>query len=84
MAEDTAKKTVGRRLLSVDVLRGFDMFFISGGGLFIVQLEGKTGMRWVDAVAQQMEHTAWHGLFFIFSIIKRYFSRFERSGSCFA
>jgi len=64
MAEDSAKKPAGRRLLSVDALRGFDMFFISGGGWFIVQLEGKTGMRWVDAVAQQMEHTAWHGFTF--------------------
>jgi predicted acyltransferase len=48
----------------VDALRGFDMFFISGGGLFIVQLEGKTGWSWVDTLAVQMEHTAWHGFTF--------------------
>lgn len=53
-----------RRLLSVDALRGFDMFFISGGGLFLVQLQGKTGWAWVDTLALQMDHTAWHGFTF--------------------
>ncbi len=61
-----AMKTPGKsgRLLSVDALRGFDMFFISGGGLFIMQLQGKTGMQWVDTLAGQMEHTVWNGFTF--------------------
>lgn len=52
------------RLLSLDTLRGFDMFFISGGGTFLVLLKGKTGMRWVDTIADQLEHVPWHGFVF--------------------
>jgi predicted acyltransferase len=64
MSDVTETITKSKRLLSVDALRGFDMFFISGGGLFIVQLQGKTGWAWVDALARQMDHTVWHGFFF--------------------
>lgn len=53
-----------RRLLSIDALRGFDMLFISGAGTFLLLLEGKTGLAWVDAVALQMEHPDWHGFTF--------------------
>ncbi len=53
-----------RRLLSIDALRGFDMLFISGAGTFLLLLEGKTGWAWVDTVALQMEHPAWHGFTF--------------------
>ena len=60
MNEDNKTK----RLLSLDTLRGFDMFFISGGGAFLVLLKGKTGMPWVDAIADQLEHVAWHGFVF--------------------
>jgi len=52
------------RILSIDALRGFDMFFISGGGTFLVLLEGKTGWEFVDTVAQQLEHPAWNGFTF--------------------
>lgn len=53
-----------KRLLSVDTLRGFDMLLIAGGGAFIERLEGKTGLTWVDAVAEQLTHPAWHGFTF--------------------
>jgi len=52
------------RLASIDALRGFDMLMIAGGGTFIQLLGGKTGLRWVDAVADQFEHPAWHGFAF--------------------
>jgi len=52
------------RILSIDALRGFDMFFISGGGTFLVLLEGKTGWGFVDTIAQQLEHPAWNGFTF--------------------
>ncbi len=57
-------KTTSKRLLSIDALRGFDMLFISGGGAFIHYLHGKTGLQWVDAVANQMRHTSWNGFTF--------------------
>ena len=53
-----------QRLLSIDALRGFDMLFISGAGTFLLLLEGKTGLGWVDSLAAQMEHPTWHGFTF--------------------
>jgi predicted acyltransferase len=53
-----------RRLLSIDALRGFDMLLIAGGGAFLVRLEGKTGLSWVDWMAGQLEHPAWNGFTF--------------------
>lgn len=56
--------TQPKRLLSLDTLRGFDMFFISGGGTFLVLLKDKTGSPWVDAIADQLEHVPWNGFVF--------------------
>lgn len=53
-----------KRLLSVDTLRGFDMLLIAGGGTFIERLKGKTGLAWVDAIAEQLTHPAWNGFTF--------------------
>lgn len=50
--------------MSVDALRGFDMLFITGGGTFLVLMDGKTGWPWVDAIAAQLEHPAWIGFTF--------------------
>src|SRR5690554_944471 len=52
------------RLLSIDALRCLDMCFISGGGTFLVLLEGKAGWAVVDTVAQQLEHPSWNGFTF--------------------
>ena len=43
-----------KRLLSIDALQGFDMFFISGGASFFYLIEGKTGWNWVDVIAKQV------------------------------
>ncbi len=56
--------TKTKRLLSLDTLRGFDMFFISGGGTFLVLLKDKTGIPWVDAIVHQLEHVPWDGFVF--------------------
>ncbi len=53
-----------QRLLSINALRGFNMLFISGAGTFLLLLGGKTGWAWVDGLAMQMEHPAWHGFTF--------------------
>ncbi|MEX2400296.1 MAG: DUF5009 domain-containing protein [Rhodothermales bacterium] len=56
--------TSSKRLLSIDALRGFDMLLISGGATFLIQMEGLTGLAWVDWLAGQMRHPAWHGFTF--------------------
>lgn len=40
------------------------MLLISGGAYFIRAMEGKTGWDWIDWIAIQMEHPAWHGFTF--------------------
>lgn len=51
----------GNRLMSLDALRGFDMFFITGGSGLISALCGAFGNShcWL---AKQMGHVAWAGL----------------------
>ena len=56
--------TISKRLLSVDALRGFDMLLISGGGTFLVRLNGKTQLDWVDFISTQMTHPPWDGFTF--------------------
>lgn len=56
--------TENKRLLSIDALRGFDMLFISGGGTFLILLNGKTGISFIDAIATQLQHVPWHGFVF--------------------
>lgn len=53
-----------KRLVSIDSLRGFDMLLISGGGTFLVLLENKTGMPWVDWLGRQLQHPPWNGFSF--------------------
>lgn len=52
------------RLMSLDALRGFDMFWILGGeALFgsLLILTGWAGWQWGD---EQMHHSQWHGFRF--------------------
>jgi len=53
-----------QRLLSIDALRGFDMLLISGGGAFLVLLENRTSLPWIDWMAGQMKHPKWNGFTF--------------------
>lgn len=56
--------TPRQRLVSLDALRGFDMFFISGGGTFLVLMKEKTGIPAIDWIANQLTHPAWNGFTF--------------------
>jgi len=53
-----------KRLQSLDALRGFDMFWIAGGGGIFAGLASLTG--WAPLVwwEKQLEHVAWHGFAF--------------------
>jgi predicted acyltransferase len=50
-----------KRLYSLDALRGFDMFWITGGSLLATFIAGKTGAGWLET---QMDHVKWAGFHF--------------------
>lgn len=52
------------RLFSLDALRGFDMFWITGGAYLVTTLAQKSDARWLDVLAIQMEHVTWEGFRF--------------------
>lgn len=52
------------RLMSLDVLRGFDMFWITGGEELFHVLAKATGWAWVAAVTAQLDHAPWAGFKF--------------------
>jgi len=52
------------RLESLDVLRGFDMLWIAGGGGLIIALAQVTKWGWLEMLAGQMEHVVWDGFHF--------------------
>ena len=50
-----------KRLLSIDALRGFDMFWILGAESLFAALFIVTGWPVLAVFAEQMQHTVWHG-----------------------
>ncbi|GAB2520262.1 acyltransferase family protein [Spirosoma aerophilum] len=50
-----------RRLLSLDALRGFDMFWIMGGEEIFHVLAKTTGWTWAIFMADQFTHVDWNG-----------------------
>jgi len=57
-----------KRLLSIDALRGFDMFWILGGEKLFAAFFIITGWSIFQIGAEQMEHSAWHG-FTVYDLI---------------
>lgn len=57
-------KSLGQRLVSVDALRGFDMFWIIGGEQVAQALEKTGGGAIVSAIATQLKHVEWAGFRF--------------------
>jgi len=55
------KREPDQRLLSLDTLRGFDMFWIAGGDHFFRTLADVTDWRWADWWGAQMHHVKWEG-----------------------
>ncbi len=52
------------RVLSIDALRGFDMFWIVGGSGLAKVLLGMTGFTFAPTLIEQMEHVEWEGFRF--------------------
>jgi predicted acyltransferase len=50
-----------RRLLSLDALRGFDMFWIMGGEGIVKAAAVLTGWAWLVWFGDQLEHPEWNG-----------------------
>lgn len=50
-----------RRLMSLDTLRGFDMFWIIGGEEIFHALAKTTGWAWAIFMADQFTHVDWNG-----------------------
>jgi len=53
-----------KRLHSLDALRGFDMFWITGGSYLVTVFAKYTGAVWLEPVVEQMEHVPWDGFHF--------------------
>jgi predicted acyltransferase len=49
------------RLVSLDALRGFDMFWIMGGVPIVNAAAALTGWAWLEWLGGQMEHPPWDG-----------------------
>ena len=55
--------TIGR-LASLDILRGFDMFWIVGGRYLIISIAVATDWDWLQPIVVQMKHSKWAGFHF--------------------
>jgi predicted acyltransferase len=61
MKTELLKPVTKERLHSLDVLRGFDMFWIIGGGAFVGALAKATGWNWIHVLEEQTHHVDWNG-----------------------
>jgi predicted acyltransferase len=53
-----------RRLMSLDALRGFDMFWIIGANFFVTALGQMSSSPFLKGLATQLEHAEWEGFRF--------------------
>ncbi len=58
------KTETSKRLVSLDVLRGFDMIWIMGGYQFFGALSKVTDWNWVHLMSNQLTHVSWSGFRF--------------------
>src|SRR5213083_3343988 len=64
-ADEAAKDTGGSgRLMSVDALRGFDMFWIVGAEYLVHALHRMRDNWFTRGLANQLEHVDWEGFHF--------------------
>jgi len=63
-AEHEIVKPIKERILSIDVLRGFDMFWIIGGESLFAALFVLLGGPFEKYLEPQMKHTQWEGFTF--------------------
>lgn len=61
--EEIPKKKTDR-IRSVDALRGFDMFWIVGGNILLLELAKLYDWAWLKWATTQLDHPAWQGFTF--------------------
>jgi predicted acyltransferase len=52
------------RILSIDALRGFDMFWIMGGSELAIAFFALSGSAWAQRIASMFRHSSWNGFTF--------------------
>jgi predicted acyltransferase len=57
-------KPADGRIVSIDALRGFDMFWIMGADSFFTSALALSAAPWAATLRAQLEHTEWHGFTF--------------------
>jgi predicted acyltransferase len=62
--ENEQKSSASTRVLSIDALRGFDMFWIIGGGALLESLVRVWDLPVTRTVKEQLEHVQWEGFHF--------------------
>src|ERR1035437_9621556 len=60
----TPSAPISQRLMSVDALRGFDMFWIIGADSLVYALSRMTQSRPTSFLADQLDHAEWEGFHF--------------------
>jgi predicted acyltransferase len=60
-ASPSYARSASQRLVSLDVLRGFAMFWLIGGREFLLGVVGCLYPPWFDAFETQVTHPKWHG-----------------------
>jgi predicted acyltransferase len=64
MSDSSQRLLPQERIASIDVLRGFDMFWIIGGGAFFESLSKVWKNPFTETIKTQMEHVSWDGFRF--------------------
>ena len=59
-----APRAAEDRIVSIDALRGFDMFWIMGADRFFTSVLELSDAPWATSLKAQLEHTTWHGFTF--------------------
>jgi predicted acyltransferase len=62
--DNDQQNLVGHRLASIDALRGFDMFWIIGGGTLLANLTKVYSNPVTDTIQRQLHHVEWRGFHF--------------------
>ena len=75
-----AEKVKTTRILSIDALRGFDMFWITGGDAFFIVLFTLIGTPFFKKLAEQLDHPP--GQDFIFMILFSHYSSSLSVSAC--
>lgn len=68
MSESVSTPAIGpasQRLVSLDVLRGFDMFWILGMEEVGVEIAKGSDAPWAQFIGRQLDHAAWSGFHFL-------------------